>query len=120
MKLILLQHLSGVKGTFEVGEEIEVSNDTTILAYIKKGIAKPKTEKALKDFMNKSKEIEDAEANKKAQAKAILESDRLKAELQALYTQVVFKESELLGVVFSDEEIVSEVETLLTRVKKES
>lgn len=117
MKLILLQHLSGAKGTFEVGETITV-NDSTALRYIKKGIAEPKTEKELKSFMQKAEAIEKEEAAKQAEAKAILEQDRLKVELNSLYAQVVLKESELLGVVLSDEEIVSEIETLIQRVDK--
>lgn len=118
MKLILQQHLSGAKGTFEVGETITV-DDATALRYIKKGIAKPKTEKELKSFMEKAQAIENEAEQKKAQAKAILESDAIKVELNSLYAQVVLKEAELLGVVLSDEEIVGEIETLILRIDKE-
>ncbi|MFK5937720.1 MAG: hypothetical protein QM497_04895 [Sulfurimonas sp.] len=117
MKLILLQHLSGAKGTFEVGETVTV-NDATAYRYIKKGIATLKTEKELKSFMQKAEAIEAKEATKKAHAKAILESDRLKVELNALYAQVVLKESELKGVVLRDEEIVDKIETLILRIQE--
>jgi len=117
IKLILLQHLSGAKGSFAVGESVTV-DDATALRYIKKGIAKPKTEKELQTFMQRAHDIENEIARKEAEAKAILESDKLKVELKSLYTQVVIKEAEFLGVVLSDEEIVGEIETLGLRVKK--
>ncbi len=117
MKLILKQHLSGAKGVFKVGESITV-DDATALRYIKKGIAEPKTKKELDEFMQKSEAIVVAQAQKEAEAKAILESEKLKTELKALYAQVVMKEAEFLGIVLSSEEIVAEVETLTTRVEK--
>ena len=117
MKLILLQHLSGAKGSFGVGEEITVSSDTVALKYIKKGIAKAKTKKEQESLLTRAKEIEEQEAQAKAKAKAILEQDKLKVELNSLYAQVVLKEAELLGVVLSDEEIVGEIEVLATRVE---
>ncbi len=118
MKVILLQHLSGAKGSFAVGEEITVDNSTA-LRYLKKGIATIKNPKALEAFMKKAQDIEDEEAKKKALAKSILEKDRLKVELNSLYLQVVIKESELLGIVLEDKEIVGEIEILMQRVKEE-
>lgn len=117
MKLIVKQHISGIKGTFEVGQSITV-DDATALRYIEKGIAEPKNKKELDAFMQKAKAQKAQKAQKEAEAKAILESEKLKIELNALYAQVVIKEAEYLGVMLSDEEIVAEVETLATRVEK--
>ena len=117
MKLIVKQHLSGAKGVFEVGDTVSV-DDATALRYIQKGIAEPKTKKELDAFMQKAEAIEEDEAKREAEAKALLESEKLRTELNTLYAQVVIKEAEYLGVVLSDVKIVAEIETLATRVEK--
>ena len=82
MKITLLQHLSGAK-TYEVGEEIEVS-EAEALRFIKKGIAKAKTPKAHNDLMVKAEKLEKAESDKKAKLIAIQKEDELKGEADAL------------------------------------
>ncbi|MBL4730783.1 MAG: hypothetical protein JKY28_05395 [Sulfurimonas sp.] len=119
MKLILLQHLSGAKGTFAIGDIVTV-DDATALRYIKKGIAKPKTEKELTVFMEKAQSIENEELKKQAQAKAILESDRFRVELNSLCSQVVIKAAEVNGKNLNSEEIVNGVESLLSLFLKEN
>lgn len=112
MKLILLQHLSGAKGTFAVGDTVTV-DEATALRYIKKGIAKPKTKEELESFMQKAQAIENEEASKAAKANAIMKESAIKIELNALYAQVVLKEAELRGDVLSDQDIVSEIDALI-------
>ena len=117
MELIVKQHISGTKGTYEVGDKIVV-DDATALRYIKKEIALPKKQKDLEEFLKKAQEIEKAQAEKEAQAKALLEQERLKAEVIVLYGKVVEKEAELKGEVLDNEEIVTRVEELLKRVEE--
>ena len=114
MKLELLMPLSGTNGTFEAGEEIVVADDATALRYVEKGIAKFKNKKEHEAFLKKVDAIKKEEAEKKAQAEALVKQDQLRAELNALVAQVVMKAAEVNGVVLSDEEIVDGVEALLT------
>jgi len=113
MKLELLMPLSGPNGTFEKGEEITVADDAAALRYIEKGIAKFKSEKEHDAFLKKVDDIKKTEAEKKAQAKAIIKQEQLRAELNALAAQVVIKSAEVNGVSLSDQEIVDGVEALL-------
>lgn len=114
MKLILKQHLSGANGTFEVGEEITVTDEQAI-AYIGKGIAEPKTKKELDTFLKKVDGIKAKKLEDEAKSKAILEKSKIQNELNKLYEEVVLKEAELNGEVLSDDEVLEGVENLQKR-----
>ena len=106
--------LSGPNGTFEAGEEITVVDDASALRYIEKGIATFDDEKEHDAFLQKVDDIKQKEAEKKAEAEAIMQQDKLRAELNSLAAQVVIKAAEVNGKHLRDEEIVDGVETLLT------
>ena len=114
MKLILKQHLSGTKGSFEIGEEIEVT-DNQAVAFIEKGIATFKTQKELEAFKKKIEKIKADKAEAEAKANAILKQSAIQNELNQLYLEVVQKEAELNGEVLSDEEKLQAVEAIAKR-----
>lgn len=117
MKLIVKQHISGAKGVKEVGEVINV-DDFAALRFIKKGIAEPKTKKELENFMAKMKKLQADKDAKEAEAKAILEKEKIEIELNGLYLEVVNKEAELEGVVLDEEQTLNMVEELKKRKVK--
>jgi len=114
MKLKLLQHLSGADGVFEVGDEIEVTDEQAV-AFIEKGIATCKTAKELEAFRKKVEKIKADKEAAEAKAKAILMQSNIQNELNELYLQVVLKEAELNGEVLSDEEKLQAVEAIAKR-----
>jgi len=114
MKLKLLQHLSGVDGVKEVGEEIEVTEEQAV-AYIEKGIAEPLSKKALDDFNKKVKAIKAKKLEDEAKVNAIIKQSHIQNELNKLYQAVVLKEAELNGEVLSDDEVLEAVEALSKR-----
>ncbi len=114
MKLKLLQHLSGVDGVKEVGEEIDVT-DAQAVAFIEKGIAEPKTAKELNAFLKKIDGLKTKKLEAEAQANSILEKSVIQNELNELYLAVVLKEAELNGEVLNDEEILESVEAISKR-----
>jgi len=114
MKLILKQHLSGASGVHEVGQEIEVT-DIQAVAFIKKGIAEPKTKKELDVFLKKVDGIKAKKLEDEAKSKAILEKSKIQNELNKLYEEAVLKEAELNGEVLSEDEIFNAVEELIKR-----
>lgn len=114
MKLIAKQHISGTDGTVEVGEVITV-DDFLALRYIEKGIAEPRTKKELDAFMSKMEKLKEEQAKKEAEAKAIMEKEKIEVELNSLYLDVVNKEAELEGVVLTEEQTLNMVEELKNR-----
>lgn len=110
MKVILTQHLSGAK-SYEAGSEIEVS-DSEAASMIKKGMAELKTPEETAKFFKKLETVEKKRAEAEAEAKAILEKDRLENELVGLYHDVVLKEAEINGAILEPEEILAMVENL--------
>jgi len=114
MKLILKQHMSGADGIKEIGDTIEVT-DKQAVAFIEKGIAEFKTQKELDVFMKKVSKLKADKAEAEAKANAVLKQGVIQNELNELYLAVVLKEAELNGVVLSEEEIVSAVESITKR-----
>lgn len=119
MKLELLMPLSGTNGTFEAGEEITVGDDATALRYVEKGIAKFKNKQEHDAFLKKVDAIKKQEAEKKAQAEAIIKQEQLRAELNSLAAQIVIKAAQVNGVSLNEEEIVEGVESLLAMFLEE-
>ena len=114
MKVILKEHLSGAK-SYAPGDSIEVTVKEAF-NMINKGIAKLKNKAETEAFLLKFSEAEREEAEKVAEAKAILEKDQLEAELNGLYNDVILKEAELNGVVLNGEQILEMVEELKKRI----
>jgi len=115
MKLILLQHLSGVDGVLSIGDEIDVKSDLQAINFIQKGIAKAKTEKEEKSLMSKVEKLKAGEAKALAESNAILKKGVIQNELNGLYEAVIKKEAELNGEVLSDGELLEAVEALSKR-----
>ncbi len=107
MKLILLQHLSGANGAKAPGDEIEVT-DNQAIAFLEKGIAKCKSKKVEREFLDKVESIKATQLQKEQEASAILYKDELEAKKDELETQL----SEINLTLGIKEVVVSEEEYL--------
>ena len=115
--LIAKQHFSGIENAINIGDEIKDLTPLQVNRFLESDSAEFKTKKDYDSFLIEYQEAEKERLENEAKAKAILNYETLKNELIALYTLVVEKEAEFLGLVYEDEEILSKVEELLLRVE---
>lgn len=115
--LIAKVHFSGLDTDINIGEEIKNLTPMEVERYLSSDSASFKTEKELESYLVELNEAKREQAENEAQAKAILEHETIKNDLIAMYENVVKKESELLGLVYEEKEILSKVEELLLRVE---
>ncbi len=87
MKIILNKHISGAKGSFVAGDEIEVS-DNEALRYIDKGIAIPKTKKEYDAVLKKIEKEKEIEEQKQKELQALLLREELEGEKEKLLKRV--------------------------------
>ncbi len=87
MKIIVEQHISGAKGSFAPGDEIEVE-DNEALRYVDKGIAIPKTKKQYDAVLEKIQKQKEIEEQKQKELQALLLKDDLEAERENLLKRV--------------------------------
>jgi len=104
MKLILIQPLTGANGAKAKGDEIDVGEDEAI-RYIKKSIAKPKNQKEYQAIVKKIEAQRVEEAEKEAQAAALLKEEQLKqaAREKAEELYDLLEKVALVDPNFSDE-----------------
>ena len=87
MKVILNKHISGAKGSFVAGEEIELE-DSEALRYIDKGIAIPKTKKEYDAVLKKIEKEKAIEEQKQKELQALLLREELESEREKLLKRV--------------------------------
>ena len=115
--LIAKVHFSGLDTDINIGEEIKNLTPMEVERYLSSDSASFKTGEELESYLVELDEVKREQAEKEAQAKAILEHETIKNDLIAMYENVVKKEAELLGLVYEEKEILSKVEELLLRVE---
>jgi hypothetical protein len=114
MKIKLLTPLSGVNGSFGVGEVIEVDKNEAI-RLIEKELAEPVNKKEFTIFVTKLEEEKRAKEEAQKLAEVQSQKEKAEAELNGLYARVVELEAYLAGVTLTDEEKFQAVEELKNR-----
>jgi len=87
MKVILNKHISGAKGSFVAGDEIEL-DDNEALRYIDKGIAIPKNKKQYGSVLQKIIGAKKIEEQKQKELQALLLKEELESEKEKLLKRV--------------------------------
>lgn len=100
---------SGVDGSHAAGDTIEVL-ENEFIALIQSNQASPINKKEYEAVIAKIDQVKTEEAEKEAQATAILKKEILTGELRDLYAQVACKAAQIDGVVLTDEEVEAFVE----------
>ncbi len=108
-KAKLLVSRSGVDGSHAAGDTIEVPKNEFI-ALVQSSQAVPTNKKEYDSLIAEIEQINREDAEKEAQANAILEKETLTSELRDLYAQVARKAAQIEGVVLTDEEVEAFVE----------
>jgi hypothetical protein len=114
MKIKLLSPLSGVKGSFGIGEVINVS-DLEAVRLVEKGLAEPVNKKQFTELIEKIEEEKRAKEEAQKLAEVQAQKEKAEAELNGLYARVVELEAYLAGVTLTDEEKFQAVEELKNR-----
>jgi len=110
MKVKFIASLCGGSEDYHPSKDDKEVEDNEALRLIDAGIAIPSSKKEYEQVLARinKKNIEDAE--KEAQANAILEKETLIGELRDLYAQVARKSAQIEGIVLTDEEVEGFVE----------
>jgi predicted RND superfamily exporter protein len=114
MKIKLLTPLSGVNGSFGVGEVIEVDKNEAI-RLIEKELAEPVNKKEFATLIAKLEKEKRAKEEAQKLAEVQSQKEKAEAELNGLYARVVELEAYLAGVTLTDEEKFQAVEELKNR-----
>jgi hypothetical protein len=114
MKIKLLTPLSGVNGSFGVGEVIEVDKNEAI-RLIEKELAEPVNKKEFATLIAKLEEEKRAKEEAQKLAEVQANKEKAEAELNGLYVKVVELETYLAGVTLTDKEKFQAVEELKNR-----
>ena len=114
MKVKLLTSLVRDKESYGFGEVVELS-DMEAVRFVQKGLAEPANKKQFETFLKKIEEEKREKEEQEKILKAQMEKEKLEAELNALYAEVVEKEALLAGVVLNDEEKFKLIEELKNR-----
>ena len=117
MKVKLLSPLVKADKSYGAGEVIEVS-DNTAFRLIKNKLAEPTNKKKFEELLKKIEEEQRKKEEEEKLLKAQLEKEKLEAELNTLYVEVIEKEALLAGVVLKDEEKLKLIEELKSRDTK--
>ena len=114
MKVKLLTSLVRDKASYGAGETIEVK-DNEAVRMIERKLAVATNKKQFETLLEKLEKEKTKEEEQQKLLQAQLQKEKLEAELNALYEQVVEKEALLAGVVLSDEEKFKLIEELKNR-----
>jgi len=114
MKIKLLSPLSGVKGSFGIGEVINVS-DLEAVRLVEKGLAEPVNKKEFATLIAKLEKEKRAKEEAQKLAEVQAQKEKAEAELNGLYARVVELEAYLAGMTLTDEEKFKAVEELKNR-----
>jgi hypothetical protein len=114
MKIKLLTPLSGVNGSFGIGEVIEVDKNEAI-RLIEKELAEPVNKKEFATLIAKLEKEKRAKEEAQKLAEVQTQKEKAEAELNGLYARVVELEAYLAGVTLTDEEKFQAVEELKNR-----
>jgi len=114
MKIKLLSPLSGVKGSFGIGEIINVS-DLEAVRLVEKGLAEPVNKKEFATLIAKLEKEKRAKEEAQKLAEVQAQKEKAEAELNGLYARVVELEAYLAGMTLTDEEKFKAVEELKNR-----
>jgi len=87
MKVEILQQVSG-KSPLNVGDKIDL-DDATAIRFIKKGIAKARSQKAHNELVARVEKAQEAEAEKEAKVTAIRQEAELKAKANNLLFELI-------------------------------
>jgi hypothetical protein len=117
MKVKLLTSLVRDKESYGFGEVVELS-EIEAVRFVEKGLAEPVNKKEFNALLKKLEQEKKEKEEKEKLLKVQMEKERLEAELNSLYAEVVEKEALLAGVVLSDEEKFKLVEELKNRDSK--
>jgi len=117
MKVKLLTSLVRGKESYAFGEVVEL-NDLEAVRFIEKGFAEPTNKKQFETLLKKIEEEKRQKEEKEKLLKAQMEREKLEAELNALYAEVVEKEALLAGVSLTDKEKFKLIEELKNRESK--
>lgn len=109
MKVKFIASLCGGSEDYHHGDERDIE-DTEALRLIDADIAVPKNKKEYEAVIAKIDQVKAEEAEKEAQATAILEKEALVLDLVDLYRQVARKAAQIEGVILTDEEVEAFVE----------
>jgi len=117
MKVKLLSSLSSINKTYEKDEVIDVT-DKQAVRMIKNKLAIPTNKKQYETVIKKLEEAAKQEQEQKRLLEAQFAKEKLETELNALYLEVIEKETLLAGVILEDEEKLKLVEELKNRDTK--
>lgn len=109
MKVKFIASLCGGSEDYHPGDERDIE-DTEALRLIDADIAVPKNKKEYEQVLTRIEQSNTQEAEKLAQATAILEKEALVLELMDLYRQVARKAAQIEGIVLTDEEVEAFIE----------
>lgn len=109
LRVKLLVSRSGEDGSHAPGDVIEVG-EMEAISLINNGSAEPKDKKAYESVIARIEKEKIEEAEKAAQAQAILDKETLTQELIDLYRQVARKSAQIEGVILTDEEVEAFIE----------
>lgn len=115
LKVKLLTGRSGADGSHVPGDKIDLPAKEAI-SLILSNQAEPVNKKAYEAALADQQKVKFEDEEKQAEAKSILEKEKLETELNGLYNDVVLKEAELNGVVLNGEQILEMVEELKKRI----
>jgi len=117
MKVKLLSPLVKADKSYGVGEIIEL-NDNEAIRFVKNKLAEPTNKKQFEKILEDLEEEQRRKEEEEKLLKAQLEKQRLEAELNALYAEVIEKEALLAGVILNDEDKLKLIEELKNRESK--
>jgi len=117
MKIKLLTSLVLRDKSYGVGEIVEIKDSEAYSLVINK-LADPVEKKKFAELKQKIEEEKKKKKEEEKLLKAKLEKEKIEAELNALYEQVIEKEALLAGVSLTDKEKFKLIEELKNREVK--
>lgn len=109
LELKLLTGRSGEDGSYSPGDKIKLPIKEAI-ALVESDQAVPTNKKEYEKALALIDKVKTEEAEKAAQAQAILDKETLTQELIDLYRQVAHKSAQIEGVILTDEEVEAFIE----------
>ena len=110
---LIAEHNFSGSTPIKIGEKINNLTALQVSRFLKNGSGKFETEKETETFLDEFESEKREKAEVEAQAKSLLEKETLQNDLTLLCTQVVEKVAAIRGEVFTGEEVLEGVETLL-------
>lgn len=110
MKVKFIASLCGGSEDYHPSKDDKEVEDNEALRLIDAGIAIASSKKEYEQVLANIEKLNIDEAEKSAQANAILEKEALTLELIDLYRQVAHKSAQIEGIVLTDEEVEAFVE----------